>query len=263
MKRIILIFVSIFGLVVISFFVWRLEYSDISVAEKCYIDEQLKDLRKEDRKKLEYVFEYLFFFDQFGFTLYGSKPMCMARLIPKNEFLEGWEIWKRIAPRFETEDFVLGEFLYNDHLFVLFANMSLVEEIYNQNKMIFQEEFNGRVTLESLKNSLRFRDRLFYELLDNHLTAGILFGYGESNARLFNKRERLPEDSRQPMTFFSEAHPIFYYLLNDVYPPCFACDPASIETKQLRTRYKKERLKLRKLGRSTLFKRMLLRFKRL
>ncbi len=245
----------IFLCICLAFFLWNIflkEPSEISLEKSLIIQEKLSILTPEEKKDLEYLFERFFFIEHFSYPLFGSKPISIGRLLEKEPFLNGWNAWKKISSHFYSEKFVLDEYEHRGHSFVLLANLELVEKTYQENEFLFKEAFNGRMSSENLKNCLKRRDDLFQELLQNDLIFGILLGYGAENAYLFARNQQLKP--------FSSLHPIFYFF-SKVMPPCFACDPKSKETMELRKRYQQERSVIVKMSKKDpLLIRMLLLF---
>jgi len=216
--------------------------ASISQEDKVYVEEICSALTKEERKDLEALFEHFFFFDQFSYPLFGSKPMSVGRLLPTKEYGNGWQAWKKIAPLFNSKKFVIREAMFNGHEVVIIANLDVIEVVYHQNRGLFEEAFEGRMSLDALKECIVRENALFQELVKNDVCLGVLLGYGTENARLF---ARGTEKSR--LKPFSNGHPIFYYF-SSVMPVYFACDLNSNETKELKSRYKAERAKILKKG---------------
>jgi hypothetical protein len=221
----------------------------VFLEDKVCVEDACSVLSKDERKDLEALFEHFFFFDQFSYPLFGSKPMSVGRLLPTKEYRNGWQAWKKIAPQFDSGKFVIRESMFNGHEVVFIANLDAVERAYHQNRGLFEEAFGGRMSLDALKECIARENSLFQELIKNDVCLGVLLGYGAENARLFaNGAER---NRLKP---FSKGHPIFYYF-SSVMPVYFACDLNSEETKELRARYKTERAAI--LKKENLFTSML------
>lgn len=250
MKGKILICVVAICLGFLLFSLLRKEPSRISVAQQANIEAKLSCLSDYERTDLENLFGYLFYFDQCSYPLFGSKPMSIGRLLEDEHAVNGWAAWKKIAPGFNSEQFVVNDYVYNGKTFVLIANLELVEKVYKENKVLFDEAFNGCIGLEALKSCLRERNELFEELLGNDLVLGLLLGYGAKNAQLYCEKSMLLKP-------FSSGHPL-NYAFSKIMPPCFACDPNSEETLELKNRYKREREQMVQMARrEDLFKQML------
>lgn len=221
----------------------------VPLEDKVYVEEACSVLSKAERKDLEVLFEHFFFFDQFSYPLFGSKPMSIGRLLPKDEFRNGWQAWKKIAPLFDSKKIVIRESMFNGHEVVLIANLDAIERAYDQNRELFEEAFGGRMSLDAMKRCILEENSLFQELIKNDVCLGVLLGYGVGNARLFAS-----EIERSSLKPFSKGHPILYYF-SSVMPVYFACDINSEETNELRSRYKAERTEI--LKKENLFTSML------
>ena len=217
---------------------------------KEFVEGVLSVLNKEERKDLQSLFARFFFFDQFSYPLFGSKPMSLGRLLPKDEYKRGWQAWKKIAPAFESRKFVIRESRFNGQEIVLVANLEAVEAVYNQNRDLFE----ARVSLDKLMDALKGDDLLFQELVNNEVYLGILLGYGRKNAALF-------ASGRKDLQPFSNGHPIWYYF-SPAMPVYFACDLNTEETKELKLRYDSERAAILRRAKSEgLFTSMLVALK--
>ena len=225
--------------------------SNISPESRSVIEQELSILTLEEKENMEALFAHFFFFDAFSYPLFGSKPMSIGLLL--DQFQKGWTAWIKIAHLFHSEKFVIADYIFNDNRFVLIANLDLVEKVYFENKAIFDQTFEGRMTMKDLKLCLKERNALFQELMRNDLILGILLGYGTRNAQVFAAQE--------PMKPFTSVHPVFYYF-SKILPPYFACDPQSEETIELKRRYKQEWATIVKMSeRDPLFLQMLVLLK--
>jgi hypothetical protein len=253
------ILITLFGICLLLFGIdlFRAEPCSISSDEKAKIDKVLSTLSDEEKIEIERVFEHLFFFDQFSYPIFGSKPMSIGCLHPIDEMECGWDAWRKIVPFFHFNNIVIRETLLHGRQFIIVANLDQVEKVYVQNKDAFHHTFGNRMTLESLKNCLKEQSPLFHELIQNDLCLGILLGYGRGNSELFSLNQTLSSEEKFPLSPFSAGHPLFYYF-SPVMPVYFACDPSSDETKALKKRYNSDRAAILKLAKKDkLFTRML------
>ncbi|MDE3046041.1 MAG: hypothetical protein KGJ02_05305 [Verrucomicrobiota bacterium] len=202
---------------------------------------ELETLSPEEKECLEDLFEYFSVFDSFHFTLFGSKPVSIAHLIPTDKIQEGWKAWEKIAPLFHSENFVIRKYTFRGKDdWVLVANLVEVEKVYKANQTIFDQVCGRHITAEEFKRCLKEESPLFQTLIESHLATGILLGYGTRNAQLFAENQQLPKEKKYPLSHFSSLPPIVYWF-SCAPPPYFACDPNSDETEELRKRYKRER----------------------
>lgn len=233
---------SLLGICLSLFLIGRLTKDPgyISQEQKSYIETVLSVLSEEEKKDLKYLFDHFFTFNQFAYPLFGTKPMSIGRLLPTHQTEIGWQAWKKIAPSFMSNKFVIREYIFNKHEFLLIANLDEVEKTYKENKSTFDRAFNGGMTLDALKTCLRDESPLFQELIHDDLIMGILLGYGIGNAQKFSDNNSLSEGKQHSLESFTTGHPLLYFF-SPVLPPYFACDINSDETIELKNRYKKER----------------------
>jgi|GEM_PF-5766793 len=234
------------------------EPSALTKEQKNAIQKELSSLSKEENESLKELFDHHFFFSDFAYTLFGTKPMSIGRFHPTQKAKKGWEAWGKINVFFTSEKFIIRKYTCNDHEFLLVANLEKIEQIYHQNQMWFDQAFKGRMTFDALILCLREDGPLFQELMDDHLLVGILLGYGAHNAELFDQNQKLSEGEGAALQASSwTIHPVFY-IFSELMPVSFACDPSTEETKELKKRYAKERRAiLRMAKRDPLFIQML------
>lgn len=213
--------------------------------QRPYIEKTLALLTSEERKNVQDLFEHLFFFDQCSYPLFGTKPISIGRILPTRKAKKGWEAWKKIAPFFHSEKFIIREHVFQGHKFILVANLDEVEKTYNRNRAAFEQAFGHRLTSDLLKACIIEENALFQEVMHNDLIVGILLGYGARNAQIFSEGK----EEKLALKPFSQGHPILYYF-SPVMPPFFVCDPDSEETLELQHRYKKERKLMIKMSKN-------------
>jgi hypothetical protein len=246
-KRMVPVFLTA-CLFIILITVVRLEPSALTKEQKKALQKELSSLSREESKRLKELFDYHFFFSDFAYTLFGTKPMSIGRLLSTPKAKKGWEAWEKIKGSFDSKEFIIRKYTSNHHEFILVANLEKIEQIYYQNQQWFDEVFKGRMTFSALILCLREDGPLFQELIHDHLLVGILLGYGAYNAELFAKNQGLSEEKRTVLYSFSgKIHPIFY-LFSETMPVSFACDPTTEETKELKQRYAKERKEILKMA---------------
>lgn len=236
----------------------KFEPSALTKEQKTSIQEELSALSGEENKRLKELFDHHFFFSDFAYTLFGTKPMSIGRFHPTQKTKKGWEAWGKINGSFTSKEFIIRKYTCNDHEFILVANLQKIEQIYRQNRIWFDQVFKGRMTLDALIICLREDGPLFQELMHDHRLVGILLGYGSHNAELFAKNQKLSEGKGTALHASSrKIHPIFY-IFSEAMPVSFACDPSTEETRKLKRRYAKERGDILKMAkRDPLFIQML------
>ena len=232
------------------------------LGQKAEIQKKLCSLSKTENKELQALFDHFFYFSEFAYTIFGTKPMSIARLPPTLKAKKGWEAWEKIQGRFCSKKFILRKYLCDGYEFVLVANLKEIEKVYRENQAWFNAVFREKMTLDTLISCLKEESPLFQELMHNHLLVGILLGYGARNAELFSHNSTLENKKKIPLESFSmRVHPIFY-LFSKIMPPNFACDPSTEETRDLKNRYQQERKEiLKRAKKDSLFTQMLAEFR--
>lgn len=204
-------------------------------------------LPRKDRKRLEYFFRRLVFWDSAGYVLMGRKPCCLAAIQnpsignleswkPSNiRFWLGWKAWVKYEKYFPHSSFSI---IQKDR-FLVFANKVELEKIIDEH----WEEFGTK------------------DFLSSDVFTGIVLGYGKGNAQAYSAQQkdskiilRLfvgPEENkrfsdyiRSQGIFALETGALFNTLSEMPLPGFGVIDDNSIETVALRERYKKVRASL-------------------
>lgn len=175
-------------------------------------------LPKEDRKDVLNLLNYFLFDHQVAFVLFGSKPMSeiilhqqkdeesekkllaalpkeiqkQAKIVkqPFNAY-ECWKTWKRNQARYDIRDFLFAErpLKIDPSAIVVFViNIEKTTDILSQYYDYFKSVFGGEFDPKREIHKIRDPDSLFWNsVLADHIAKGLLFGYGEKNARFFAK----------------------------------------------------------------------------
>lgn len=159
---------------------------------------------------------YLLFEHQGAFVLFGSKPLTEVILHPRmtekdEEALFAslpvelqskikrikapydpyacWELWKK--KNYQIQDFIFTERPLTENsssISVIILNIknttSLLQKNYIYLKNLFGKDFDPLVEVHTITNS---QSPFWRCLFSDHYAKGLLFGYGETNARLFTK----------------------------------------------------------------------------
>lgn len=182
------------------------------------VREFLSSIPEEERILLDYFFRCLIQEDSIGYVLLGAKPMSTYSYIrPKVQFQssftaidqldyffesfdvrnaiieQGWQVWKKYAPRFCGENIVfdiLTENLEFNFTKIIVINKQLIQEMINSH-------FQKFTALASVKDkntfcySLIHDPRLKEKIHSRPDLLGICLGYGAKNADLFHKMTNL------------------------------------------------------------------------
>ena len=177
----------------------------------------------------------------------------------------GWEILQRHRDLFPVKDYGIVQcknFADDDFTTVLFINKKAVLATVEKHLVDFKQVLGEEITPEILLSRILKSDDVFGDVLKNHQgLIGILLGYGRHNAWLFQRREEIDpvvlkhrfslkkprvqiyqneiDDLNQRLQGFDDRGILdFNPLLLSL--PCFAADPDSEETKQLKINYERQ-----------------------
>lgn len=169
------------------------------------IQEVLNRIPIEDREALHGLFRSLFNGEHFSYTLFGDKPMSLGfystTLFDEDEifsqkalrFRKKWEIWKKYAHLFPMQHYLLIENPSNRKgiIDIYFINKNLFINLVNRHLESFQNVFGSKITGTVLLQEIEKNSRLLSNFDTNQTLLGILLGYGEHNARLYDKRDQI------------------------------------------------------------------------
>lgn len=238
---------------------------------------------KNDLKNIKFLFERLIFEHDFAYTVFGSKPMSLAdisleapRDLPfyrklKTQFFHMrskrcLNTWYKYKNEFNFKDFILldkEEDLVNCLVIVLINKKNLFDVLL-KHEMIFKQELGDSFTPNSFLKMLEKKEiSLAGAIQKNQRLLGIMLGYGERNATLFQERfnlmkaiakrakEELPEDEEltQKLKIMETQFSDFSELEEDpIIPPLyFLADIFHPETIELKQKYENDRQKIKDL----------------
>jgi hypothetical protein len=178
----------------------------------------LNRIPDRDRKDLEELFNYFVKRTTFSYTLFGDKPVSWLvislpefpklrtskRIIHKfsgqNPLWSKWRIWKTYEKDFPLKNYLLIEDINSSNAHrkdIFFINKKYFIEAVNQHKAIFQKVLNRQVSGKVLLDEVENKSSLQSVLAHNDLLLGILLGFGEHNASLYQEREDLGVSYKQ------------------------------------------------------------------
>ena len=188
-------------------------------------------LNNSEKKSLDFFFRATFD-DNFGYVLFGNKPMALcgynkihisenhkikpiykiAKSIyeayyPYNRKIKkGWDIWRKHQRFFSSEDFIIKSEpnpWNNDYEFIILINKSLFFNTIDQHKDDFYNVLGKSFDAHKLWNQCKSGKNLLMDLLKGHNgLIGTLLGYGRDNAWNYHERDLLfkktfPPDSKE------------------------------------------------------------------
>jgi len=240
------------------------------------INDILSKLPERDRQDLDELFHILMNEDHLSYTLFGDKPVSVSgefTITPYENTLSGlqsggvfwkkWNVWKQHQDKFSIKNYLfIEEPAYNQpnkSTFIFFINKKAFLEVVDENNNVFNKILGDNLTASQLLEKMETEHKFMSLIHESEILLGILLGYGEHNARLYEQRMKLKRlisvpslIGQAPLT--SEGlSPIQeeYDFLNEqlksfedhVYSPLllppihFAADPNDKETKCLKKKY--------------------------
>jgi len=245
----------------------------------------IQEVSRKDDREIKLLFDRLIFAHDFGYTIFGSKPMSLADMcleVPSNLTLYGRVRAKaRLAPSIRRlnawyrnkHHFVFRDFIFLDEekdlincLVLILINKKNMLRILHEYESIFKEELGDTFTPEFFLEKLEKREVSFAEATHkSQKLLGIMLGYGVRNATLFqdrfdlqkeihtHKKLNLPEDEELTAKLNAIELQVGCFSELDadaiVHPLYFLADvshPESIELKQKYEEERKQIIELRK-----------------
>lgn len=251
------------------------------------LTEILKQIPNEDLEDIQDLFSNFIYKGHFAYTLFGDKAVSFAcctiskpsefpisRKI-KREIIQfsnntlglKWEKWKRYQALFPIKKFLIIEETawfspYTRHIMLI--NKEQFIKVFNEHQTTFYKELGSQITGEGLLAQVEKRGKLKPSIKYSELLFGILLGYGEHNAALYNERESLKhlydqykyvlvkeapfikELDRQADKITEILQPFDEYdhLLLVIPSAYFVADSHSKDTRALRKKYQASRKKI-------------------
>ena len=174
------------------------------------ISKIISKIPKDDQLVLDKFFQDLIFRSPFGYVLFGNKPIStlhyvnpasdfyvLFRVEPENlKLRQGIECWKKYYKLFPSKDFLFlffGDPLIDDYIEITLVNKKKYIEVIQKNLPKFQKVFSSNITPEKMLDKISSEED-FWENNFDYEMLGILFGYGEFNSNLFQRRHDISPD---------------------------------------------------------------------
>lgn len=162
------------------------------------VKDKIDQINAEDRHSLELFFKALIVEGDFAFTLFADKPMSSTdHLIDVNSNLAaieylGWRVWTQYRHLFSFPTFCL---VFENRTFGFgfrLVNKIKCLEVINRYPMEFKTCFQFQNPENLVKDICTPEFFLTTRKLKlSYLCLGLLFGYGEESARVFDRRMQL------------------------------------------------------------------------
>ncbi len=246
----------------------------------------LSQLSDDERHCLSVFLDFTLFYDNFAYLLFGSKPIAITgcqKSTPSfyfsRHFLSsldveekmGFEVFKKMQHLFCSRNVIVHITEDEDNLYLLMINKKNLLRTLQEHIEDFKQVLGAENTVESLFNRITAGKEHLADVLKKHQALlGILLGFGRNNSWLFHEKSTIrtklkefaPPKKRdsslekeldlmdQNTTAFSENSRESKYILRNpsaIPLPGFMVDPHSLETKQLKERYEKDRQGMKKI----------------
>ena len=180
----------------------------------------LQTIPKEHQTEIKKLFEDLFKYQAFAYSLYGEKPMTLSDSItaelssdatskflpidkycldvleiysePSEIFKNRWDIWNKYKNLFKIKNYIFTEKIIGKCKRLFIINKRCFKDTINQNINLFKTLIDSNLSSENLLAQFENEKTNVFDILQhNEGLLGILLGFGEYNAMLFQKREYL------------------------------------------------------------------------
>jgi hypothetical protein len=172
---------------------------------------------KRDQQAVENFLYRIIFEDEFGYTLFGNKPLTfhgystshnkyqldlrdsfyyqlisLVNFSNKKSFQEALTTSKYFNLGSDNDFVFIFEYDLSDHTYyIVFVNKKAFKETVESNLASFQKKFGNLSPEMILKKFELERYAFFKELYKDELLLGIVLGYGSHNTELFVRRNHL------------------------------------------------------------------------
>lgn len=212
---------------------------------------------EKDKDNIEYIFDYLFKFDEFSYTLFGDKPMSFEHINtsyvgdlslinycvlfsykkPVNFLETSWEAWKSKYGNIKFKNYLFFDKENSHYKTIILINKKAFLQVCDNNKNLFKKVFGIDFTAEMLLKRLTSKELTLEEALNNHQgLLGILLGYGTNNSILFHNKNKFIRNKTSKKV--QAVNPYFYWI-SLIQPVRFIGDIKHPETIQLLDKYEK------------------------
>lgn len=235
--------------------------------DKQFILNKTEGLTPDEKKYLTSFFKICFCSYEFGYTIFGEKPMSIDTLdlirpsiedsaykddewtICEYRKKEGWEVWKKHFQDVPLDGFSLIFYPApnrSELIYFYIINHKNFLRIVEKNLEDFQKVLNRKITSNDILNEYKKGEGEIFNTIENHDgMLGILLGFGKENSFKFMNKEKL-SPSVDPMSLKGLG-------MEDIGLPCFMVSEGSSETKEIMASYAKQRVKINEIYRKENF----------
>lgn len=249
-----------------------------NISEDIEVSKTADFICKKDRKRLEYFFRRLIFWEDGGYVLMGSKPCSIAAfrdpvcfnsqflssLMPSNlRFWLGWKTWKKYERCFPHPGFLLiEERQENGTSLLILINKKEFLNIVASYRDDFEKICQKSMDQNQMLIDAESKPLLSRILQNNDFLIGIILGYGRENSWLYHRKNKFSEQVKPLVSFIQpqEKERFSTYIasegiwgfatgslfrdLSEMPLPGFSVDPNNLETISLKRKYRESRQQL-------------------
>jgi hypothetical protein len=167
--------------------------------------EKLLTISENERIILERFFQVLIKSDGLGYTLFGSKPVCLSAYfstVPLGNMLRGcnshaiksgWQVWKKHESHFSHPNYLIfeeRECVDGIEIHVLyFINKKKLLGTLNQHRKLFEQELKRGIDPEEFLYEIEQKQMLSALLKGHEGLLGVLLGYGVESSMNYHRRD--------------------------------------------------------------------------
>lgn len=180
-------------------------------------------ISKEDQLILEDFFKFLICRTDFGYVLFGNKPVSdfhyinpnsdfyiFFRMDPENlKIRKGIECWRKCYKLFPSKEYLFnffGDPSKDEYIEIALINKKRFIKVVQKKLNKFQRVFGLDITAEKLLHKFEVEPD-FWENHFDYEMLGILYGYGETNSYFFQRRADVNPDPRSRGRFTLKMRP--------------------------------------------------------
>lgn len=245
-----------------------------NIPEEREIRRVLSTIPSEDQILLENYFRNLVSYQNFGYVIFGNKPIAWAHITTKsiifdkekacclksNHLLHGYNTWLKYSHSINLEKFILRSYPHkhdpSTHE-ILIINKQKVLQVIQDNISLFNRKLGQFIKPIHILNELQTKENVLEVFRGNHDLVGIILGFGVHNSTQFQMRYTLlrnqifsppydPHLMNSLGTIVEEMDRILFHQTTFPHPdqtlmfidlPYFAEDASHPESEQIRNQY--------------------------
>jgi hypothetical protein len=175
----------------------------------------------KDRKRLEYFFRRLMFWEDGAYVLMGSKPcsitvfqdsLSFSSIMPSNlRFWLGWRTWKKYENHFSHPCFsIVKENKKNGDSLLVFVNNIEFKRTIASYRDDFDKILQRSIEPDQVLSDAESQPLFSGVLQNNDFLIGILLGYGRGNSWLYYLNHQLYREGLKNREYAKEVAQIFW-----------------------------------------------------